>query len=146
MGKAYNQIANQDLQNLGLQTRPAREDLLQNSNENVAHGRTDEHSVERHLRHAGAEVMAMLADIMSKPRGDEFLQSREDTGREHLCAKGVRLELFQVGLLYTSLALTAIIFEYRRLDIQRDNRCGCHRQSSARRPCAPGPLASSPRA
>ncbi|KAI7976868.1 hypothetical protein EIK77_010099 [Talaromyces pinophilus] len=64
--RTYNQIANQDLQNLGLQTRPARKDLLQNSNENVAHGRTDEHSVERHLRHAGAEVMAMLADIMSE--------------------------------------------------------------------------------
>jgi hypothetical protein len=42
--------------------------------------------------------MAMLADIMSQPRGDEFLQGREDTGREHLCAKGVGLELFQVGL------------------------------------------------
>lgn len=64
--RTYNQIANQDLQNLGLQTRAAGKDLLQNSNENVAHGCADEHSVERHLRHAGAEVMAMLADIMSE--------------------------------------------------------------------------------
>lgn len=109
MGEMYNQVANQDLQNLGLQTRPAGKNPLQDSNENVAHGRTDEHSVERHLRHAGAEVMAMLADIMSEPRGDEFLKSRENTGRQHLCAKGVCLELFQVGLLLYLVSIAAIV-------------------------------------
>lgn len=82
----------------------------------MAHGRTDEHSVERHLRHAGAEVMAMLADIMSQPRGDEFLHGREDTGREHLCAKGVGLELFQVGLvLYLISNAVIVVSELSRL-------------------------------
>lgn len=104
----YNQIANQDLQNLGFQTRATGKDLLQDSNENVAHGRTDEHSVQRHLWHAGAEVVAVLADIMSEPRGDEFLQRREDTGGEHLCAEGVCLELFEVGLSDSLLAPAAM--------------------------------------
>ena len=74
----------------------------------MAHGRTDEHSVQRHLWHAGAEVVAVLADIMSEPRGDEFLQRREDTGGEHLCAEGVCLELFEVGLSDSLLALAAM--------------------------------------
>lgn len=107
LNRSNNQIANQDLQNLGFQTRATGKDLLQNSNENVAHGRTDEHSVQRHLWHAGAEVVAVLADIMSEPRGDEFLQRREDTGGEHLCAEGVCLELFEVGSKIAGMGVTA---------------------------------------
>jgi hypothetical protein len=71
--KTYNQIAEQDLKDLGLQTGPPRKDLLKNANENVAQGGADEHSVKRHLRHARAEVVAMLADIVGEPRRDEFL-------------------------------------------------------------------------
>jgi hypothetical protein len=35
----HNQIANEDLENLGLQTCAAGEDLLQDANEDVAEGR-----------------------------------------------------------------------------------------------------------
>jgi hypothetical protein len=63
----YNQIANEDLENLGLQTRTTGEDLLQDANEDVAEGRGDEHSVQRHLGDARAEVVAVLADIVGDP-------------------------------------------------------------------------------
>ena len=45
----YNQIANENLKNLGLETCAAGEDLLQDANEDVAEGGADEHSVQRHL-------------------------------------------------------------------------------------------------
>lgn len=47
----YNQIAGDDLQDLGLQALPPREDLLQNANEQMAQRGTDKHSVEGHLGH-----------------------------------------------------------------------------------------------
>lgn len=64
----YNQIANENLQDLGLETCAAGENLLQDPDENVAEGRADEHSVQRHLGDARAEVVAVLADIVGDPR------------------------------------------------------------------------------
>jgi hypothetical protein len=95
----YNQIANEDLENLGLQTCAAGEDLLQDANEDVAEGRGDEHSVQRHLGDARAEVVAVLADIVGDPRSQQFLQTGEHTGGEHLRAQRVLLELEEVCLL-----------------------------------------------
>lgn len=69
----YNQVANENLKDLSLQTCASGEYLLKNADENVAEGRTDEHAVEGHLRNARAEVVAMLADIVGDPGGQEFL-------------------------------------------------------------------------
>lgn len=95
----YNQIASEDLKNLGLETCAAGEDLLQDANEDVAEGGADEHSVQRHLGDARAEVVAVLADIVGDPRSQQFLQTGEHTGGEHLRAQRVLLELEEVGLL-----------------------------------------------
>lgn len=105
--ETYNQIADQDLQNLSLQAGPASENLLQNANEKMAEGRGNEHAVQEHLRHTGAEVMAMFADIVGDPRSDELLSTRENTGSEHLRAQRVRLELLEIHLQITGLGLPA---------------------------------------
>lgn len=95
----YNQIANEYLKNLGLETCAAGEDLLQDANEEVAEGGADEHSIQRHLGDARAEVVAVLADIVGDPRSQQFLQTGEHTRGEHLRAQRVLLELEEVGLL-----------------------------------------------
>lgn len=64
----------------------------------MAQGRGDEHAVQRHLRDARAEVVAVLADIVGEPRGQQLLQTREHTGGEHLGAQRVVLQLLEVGL------------------------------------------------
>jgi hypothetical protein len=100
----YNQIANEDLENLGLQTcaagtagfvdrprcrqaRPllqlahpqdvavrnvrglqtcaAGEDLLQDANEDVAEGRGDEHSVQRHLQKNPLRTKMLTSGVLS---------------------------------------------------------------------------------
>lgn len=65
----------------------------------MAEGRADEHSVEGHLGNARAEVVAVLADIVRDPRGQQLLQTGEHTGGEHLCAQRVLLEVEEVGLV-----------------------------------------------
>lgn len=105
--RTYDQIADQDLQDLSLQAGPASEDLLKNANEEVAERGADEHAIEDHLGHARTEVMAVLADIVGDPRGDEFLRPREHTGSEHLSAQRVRLQLLQVHLQITRLGLSS---------------------------------------
>lgn len=65
----------------------------------MAEGRADEHSVEGHLGNARAEVVAVLADIVRNPRGQQLLQTGEDTGCEHLRAQRVLLEVEEVGLV-----------------------------------------------
>lgn len=96
--RTYHQVANQNLEDLGLQAGAAGKDLLKNADQNVAEWRTDEHAVERHLRNARAEVVAMLADVVGDPGSEQFLQTRQHTGGEHLGAQWVGLELAKVGL------------------------------------------------
>ena len=76
---AYEKVANEDLQDLGLQTRAAGKDLLQDADEEMAQRRGDEHAVQRHLGHTMAEIVAVLANIVGDPGREEFLQGREDT-------------------------------------------------------------------
>ena len=63
----YNQIADENLQNLGLQALAALEDLLEQADEDVAQGRADERAVEGHLRDTRGEVVAALAPVMRDP-------------------------------------------------------------------------------
>ena len=97
-GWPYDQVANEDLQDLGLETRPAGKEFLQNGHEEVAQRRGNEQTVQGHLGHAMTEVVAVFADIVSDPGRKEFLQGREDPRGQHLGAQGVRLELAQVEL------------------------------------------------
>lgn len=63
----------------------------------------DEHAIEGHLRDARAEVVAVLANIVSEPGGEQFLHTGEDTGGEHLGAQRVLLQLLEIGLRSTFL-------------------------------------------
>jgi len=69
----------------------------------VTQGRGDKHAVQGHLRDARAEIVTVLADIMSEPRGEQFLHTREHTRGEHLGAQRVVLQLLEVGLRSTFL-------------------------------------------
>lgn len=99
----YDQVADEDLKDLSLEAGATTEDLLQDANEDVAQRRADERAVEGHLGHSRREVVAMLAPVVGNPRGEEFLETREGTGRQHLGAQGVALELLQIGLWWTSV-------------------------------------------
>lgn len=98
MVNTYDQVADEDLEDLRLQAGATSEDLLEDADEDVTQGRGDEHAVQRHLGDARAEVVAVLADIMGEPRGQQLLQTGEHTGGEHLGAQRVVLQLLEVGL------------------------------------------------
>jgi hypothetical protein len=95
---AYNQVADEDLHNLGLETLAPAEHLLQDADEDVAERGADEGAVDGHLGHARREVVALLAPVVGDPRGEELLQAGEGARGEHLGAQRVLLELLQVGL------------------------------------------------
>lgn len=97
-GKTYNQVADQDLEDLSLETCAASEELLQDVDEDVAERRGDEHAVQGHLGNARAEVVAVLANIVGKVGGEQLLQTREHTRGEHLGAQRVLLQVVEVGL------------------------------------------------
>lgn len=113
MRDTYDQVADEDLEDLGLQTGATSEDLLENADKDVAQRGGNEHAVERHLGDARAEVVAVLAHIVSEPRGEELLQTGEHTGGEHLSAQRVLLQLLQVGLRSTFFGSVGA-FEDRR--------------------------------
>jgi hypothetical protein len=92
------QVANEDLQDLGAQARPVLESLLQAPDEEVTEGRTDQSSISCHLGDSRCKVVSVLVAVLSQPRGQEFLETSESSGREHLGAQGVLLELLDVGL------------------------------------------------
>ena len=59
----YDQIADENLRDLRLQTRPAREHLLKYVDEEVAKRRADEGAVSGHLGDARIDVMAISASV-----------------------------------------------------------------------------------
>lgn len=97
-GQAYNQVADEDLHDLGLEALAAAEDLLQDADQDVAKRGADEGAVEGHLGDARGEVVALLAPIVGDPRGQELLQTRKGARGEHLGAQRVLLQVLQVGL------------------------------------------------
>jgi hypothetical protein len=72
----YHQIANYNLQYLGLQTSTASKDLLENADQYVAQRRAHKGSIRSHLRHAGCEIMAILIAVLGNPRCKQLLRSR----------------------------------------------------------------------
>lgn len=64
----------------------------------MAQRSADEHAVQQHLGYAGAEVVAVLAHIVGDVGSEELLRGGEHTGREHLRAQRVGLQLSEVHL------------------------------------------------
>ena len=95
---AYNQVADENLQDLGLEALATAEDLLEDADKDVAERGADEGAVQGHLGDARGEVVAVLAPVMGNPRGEELLQAGQGARGEHLGAQRVLLQLLQVGL------------------------------------------------
>jgi hypothetical protein len=72
----------------------------------MTHRGADESSIGSHFRHSRAEVVAMLASVMRKPRCNDFLKRGEGSRREHLSAKRVLLKLSEVCLHGALVALS----------------------------------------
>jgi len=106
MIETYDQIADENLQDLGLQASPSSEHLLQYIDQKVSQWRADEGSIDRHLRHTRVDVAGMFANVLGDPRRKDFLYSRECAGSEHLCAQRVLLELLEVGLAREHLSVS----------------------------------------
>lgn len=94
----YNQVADEDLKDLGLQASAVLERLLEEPDEEVAHRRTNESTVGSHLGNARGEIVTVLVAVLGKPRGENFLKTGESTSCEHLGPEGVLLKFLDVGL------------------------------------------------
>jgi hypothetical protein len=94
----YNQVAEEYLQDLGLQALAPLEDLLESANQDVSKGRADQGTVDSHLGDTRSEVVARLAPVVGDPRCKELLQTRQSTRGQHLGAQWVALQLLEVCL------------------------------------------------
>jgi hypothetical protein len=116
-GYAYDQVAGEDLQDLGLETGSASKGFLQNVDEDVTERSADKGAVEGHLGDTRGEVVAILVAVLCDPRSEHFLGTRERARRDHLGAKRVGLQLAQVCLGFSvSGRRMAVAFT---LDVQR---------------------------
>jgi hypothetical protein len=94
----YNQVADEDLQDLGLHAGAALEQLLQHADEDVAQRSGHQSTVDGHLRYTRGEVVAALTPVMGDPRREELLETRQRARGEHLGAQRVALQLLEVRL------------------------------------------------
>lgn len=100
----YHKVAENDLEDLGLERGAALEERLHDPNKNVAHGSANQSTVGSHLGHARGEVVAVLVAVLGEERGQELLDTGQGTGSQHLGAERVGLELLDVGLRSIELA------------------------------------------
>lgn len=68
-GITYDQIANENLQDLRPQASPPGKQLLQHVDQEMTQRRTDEGTVDGHLRHAGVDIVAVFASVFGDVRG-----------------------------------------------------------------------------
>lgn len=87
----YDEVADDDLEDLGLETRPSGEHPLQDRDQDVTERRTDQSSVGSHLRNTRGEVVAVLVPVLCDPGSEQLLKCRERSGREHLGAQRIAL-------------------------------------------------------
>jgi hypothetical protein len=136
-GCAYNQVASEDLQDLGLCTGPASKGLLQDVDKDVAERSADKGTVEGHLGHTRGEVVAILVAVLCDPRSEDFLGTRERARGDHLGTQRVGLELAQVCLDSSiSCGRMAVAFT---LNVQRGSRQHRHLWQRHCRPHWRGP-------
>lgn len=67
----------------------------------------NEGTVNCHLWDSRAEVVSISAAIVRNPRREKFLQSRQCARSQHLRAKRIRLELFEIGLLHVAVSFSS---------------------------------------
>lgn len=65
--ETYYKIAGEDLQDLGAQACPTREDLLQQPDQKRAERSADESAIRGHLGNARGEVVAVLVPVLGQP-------------------------------------------------------------------------------
>ena len=106
---SYDQIGDDDLENLRLQAGPASERLLEEGDHNMTERCADERAVHGHLGHTASEVVPRLVAILCDPRGQELLQGRERTRCEHLGLERVLLELLQVPLSHLRVSYALLV-------------------------------------
>ena len=95
--ETYNEVADDNLHNLGLQTGTATEGQLQQPDKKMAQRGADKGAIGGHLGHTRGEVVAMLVTILGEEGRDELLGAGEGAGGEHLGAQRVVLDLLDVG-------------------------------------------------
>lgn len=66
-GYAYDQVAGEDLQDLGLKTGPASKGFLQDVDEDVAERSADKGTIEGHLGDTRSKVVAILVAVLCDP-------------------------------------------------------------------------------
>lgn len=59
----------------------------------------DESAVGSHLWNTAGEVVARLGPVLCDVRSEEFLETGQRAGGEHLCAQWILLKLEEVGLI-----------------------------------------------
>lgn len=118
-GWAYDQVGDEDLQNLGPQARPAGEQLLEDRDHDVAQRCADEGTVDGHLGHATGEVVAVLAAILCDPRSEKLLRARKGSRGDHLGLQRVILELLQIPL---SRVLARLLFCPRHVSVSAHSK------------------------
>jgi hypothetical protein len=87
----HNQVAEENLQDLGSQTGATAKDLLQDPDQEVAQRRADQGAIGGHLGHARCKVVAVLVAVLGQPRGEQLLAARQGARGEHLGPQGVVL-------------------------------------------------------
>lgn len=92
-----NEIADQDLENLGAGGGTVSESALEDIDEQMTERGRDEGTVDGHHGHTGSQIASMLL-VAGNERGEKFLEGRESSGRDHLRLKRVRLEQSEVRL------------------------------------------------
>ena len=92
------EVADEDLQDLGAQTGAALEGLLQSPYQDVAERSADKGTVGGHLGNARGEVVAVLVAVFGEKGSDELLGTGQGAGREHLGPHRVLLELVDIDL------------------------------------------------
>lgn len=87
----YDEVADKDLHDLCRNACLASEKPLKEIDQDMTHGRTDERTVQGHLGNSRSEVIAIFVSVLSDPRSQQLLQTRQCARCEHLRSKGVRL-------------------------------------------------------
>lgn len=97
-GDTYNQIADENLQNLSSQAGTVLEGLLQRPDQEMAQRSADKSSIGGHFGDPRGEVIAVLVAVLGQPGGNQFLGTGECASGEHLGAQWVVLKLLDIGL------------------------------------------------
>jgi hypothetical protein len=107
--QAYQQVADKNLKDLGLQACSTGEDLLENADENMPKWSGDKCTIYCHLRYSGCEIMSVLVSILCDPRSEQLLEGSKTSRCEHLRPQWIGSEVFEVYLIRLYQKLCAVL-------------------------------------